>query len=427
MDIEQIEIKNIFLDLENPRHEPYQSQEEVIEYLCKNEYVYALAQDIVKIGINPLEIMAVIPNTDYNHQDSTYIIAEGNRRLCALKLLDDPELAPSTDRKNFKILSKLWSPINRVSAIIFESRDTVAEWLERIHGGLQGGIGRKQWSSEQKTRFTGDIKNVMAQQLLDYAQEKNMITPEERVNKISTVQRFISNPLFKDALGVDTSKNDELQRIRLAPDFNLILEKFMADLKSGVINTRFNSPEIKSYSHNLRAVKGVSSETIQPQALNTIDKDINSNNPKPKPPTKPRYLKNHDNTEKALIHLGNYKLSSIYNSLHRLAVAEHCPLLTVGLWSFFESITALNGRIASTDFQAFLSNDKLEKLGIGDKSQTKSLRECLRRIAEMGNTTKHDKLAASFNDQQLINDFEILHPLIQALAEECAKLQKKSK
>jgi len=426
MDIEQIEIKKIFLDLENPRHEPYQSQEEVIEYLCKNEYVYALAQDIVKIGINPLEIMAVIPNTDNNDQD-TYIIAEGNRRLCALKLLVDPELAPSEERKNFKSLSKLWSPIHTISAIVFENREAVAEWLERIHGGLQGGIGRKQWSSEQKTRFTGDIKNVMAQQLLDYAQMKNMITPEERVNKISTVQRFISNPLFKDALGVDTSKNDELQRIRLVPDFDLILEKFINDLKSGLINTRLNSPEIKSYSHNLRAVKGVSSETIQPQALNTADKDLNSNNSKPKPPNKPRYLKNHDNTEKALIDLGNYKLSSIYNSLHRLAVAEHCPLLTVGLWSFFESITALNGRITSTDFQAFLSNDKLENLGLGDKNNTKSLRECLRRIAEMGNTTKHDKQGAAFNDQQLINDFEILHPLIQALAEACAKPQTKAK
>jgi hypothetical protein len=59
MDITELEINKIFLDLDNPRHEPYQSEEEVIEYLCDNEYVYALAQDIVKIGINPLEIMAV--------------------------------------------------------------------------------------------------------------------------------------------------------------------------------------------------------------------------------------------------------------------------------------------------------------------------------------------------------------------------------
>lgn len=421
MNIEQIEIKDIFLDLENPRHEPYQSQEEVIDYLCKNEYVYALAQDIVKVGINPLEMMAVIPNTNDEHDRQTYVVAEGNRRLCALKLLDDPELAPSEDRKNFTILNKSWAPFNTISAVIFKDREAVSEWLERIHGGLQGGIGRKQWSPEQKTRFTGDIKNLMAQQLLDYAQSKDMITQEDRVNKISIVQRFLSNPLFKDALGIDTSKNNELQRIRPAGDFDLILEKFIDDLKTKKIHTRFNAPDIKNYSHDLRAIENVSNATIPPQALNAPEKEqkATSSNSKPKPPAKQRYLRNNEDTEKALTNLGNYKLSSIYNSLHHIAVADHCPLLTVGVWAFFESITALNGRTA-TDFQAFLSNEKLESLGLGKKTDTRTLRECLRRISENGNTTKHDKHAASFNEQQLINDFEVLHPLIQALAKDCA-------
>lgn len=121
MEIKQINIKDIFLDLENPRHEPYQSQEEVIEYLCQNEYVFALAQDIVIMGVNPLEIMAIIPNTDNCSDDGaqTYIIAEGNRRLCALKLLDDPELAPSNERKNFKAISQKWTPIEKNSCRYF--------------------------------------------------------------------------------------------------------------------------------------------------------------------------------------------------------------------------------------------------------------------------------------------------------------------
>ena len=107
---------------------------------------------------------------------------------------------------------------------------------------------------------------------------------------------------------------------------------------------------------------------------------------------------------------------SIYNSLHRLVVADHCPLLTVGLWSFIECLTALNGRKAGVDFQSFLSTTKLESLGLGNKDETKTLRECLRRIAENGNTTKHDKQSAAFNDLQLISDFNEIHPLIKALA-----------
>lgn len=419
MDVQQIAIKDIFLDLENPRHEPYQSQEEVIEYLCQNEYIYALAQDLVKVGPNPLEIMAVIPNPDTKEGKKTYIIAEGNRRLCAFKLLEDPELAPSENRKDFKIISKQWKTINSISAVIFENREEVNGWLERIHGGLQGGIGRKHWSAEQKTRFTGDSKNLIAQQLLDYAQEKGMINADERTNKISTVQRFLSNPLFRDALGVDNSKSDDLQRIRPEEDFDLILKKVIEDLKSGIINTRANSAAIKEYSHQLRGIEGAKTDTIPPHPLTETETEKTSAEdkkiPKPGKPSKPRYLESHSETENALNQLKNYKLTSIYNSLHRLAAADHCPLLTIGLWSFMESLTALSGRKEGIDFQAYLSNAKLQALGLGDKNGTKTLRECLRRLTENGNTTKHDHTAAAFNDLQLINDFQSLHPLIQAL------------
>ena len=142
----EIPLEKIFLDLKNPRHPAYKSEEEVISYLCKNEYVTELAQDIVNMGINPLELLAVIKNPD----NKTYFAAEGNRRLCALKLLDDPQLAPKEQRKDFKALNRRWQSYNTVRAIVFEDRDSVAHWLERTHGGLQGGIGRKQWDAEQK-------------------------------------------------------------------------------------------------------------------------------------------------------------------------------------------------------------------------------------------------------------------------------------
>lgn len=422
MDILQIPLGNIILDLENPRHEPYQSQEEVIEYLCKNEYVYALARDIVTVGINPLDIMAVIPNPDAPENDPSYIIAEGNRRLCALKLLEDPQLAPSTERKNFKEISRQWKKIDRISAVIFEDRDAVSGWLERIHGGTQGGIGRKQWNAEQKTRFTGDIKNLMAQQLLDYAQSKNMITAEERNNKLSTVQRFLSNPLFRDALGVDNSKSNEIQRIREVKDFDLILTKFIQDLKENIINTRYDAAEIRGYSHTLRNVDGATATTIPPRPLTELGSEPDKKpTPKPPKPPKPRYLENKPETENLLTGLGNYKLQSLYHSLHKLPIAEHCPLLTIGLWSFVESLTALNKRKDGTDFVSFLSHDKLEKLGLGDRTQTKALKEVLIRLSANGNTSKHDQTAASFNDLQLFNDFEKIHPLIQALASEASK------
>lgn len=439
MEIREIPLEKIFLDLKNPRHPAYQSEEEVITYLCSKEYVLELAKDIVQFGINPLELMAVIQNPD----KKTYFAAEGNRRLCALKLLEDPQLAPKDQRKEFKALSRKQLS-HTVRAIVFKDRDAVSHWLERTHGGLQNGIGRKQWDAEQKTRFTGDKKNLMAQQLLDYAQGEGMINAEERSKKLSTVQRFISNPVFKDALGIDTSDNKRLQSLRVKEDFDIVLGKFIEDLITGAVNTRHNSGYIKEYSKMIRELKGLINTPTHPTPLsalgnksNSADKSApsassktvdatndeeNTTQPageKSKPARRLRYLGKVKATEEALQKLNNHKLNSLYGSLCSLVVDSHCPLLTIGLWSFVESLTALNGRSQNTDFQAFLSAERLSNLGLGNGKDSRALRDCLRRLCENGNSSKHDKNSAAFNDQQLINDFSVLQQLIQKLIQ-CA-------
>ena len=49
-----IDVDRVFLDLSNPRHEPYADEDEAIEYLCREEQVLPLARDIVSNGLNPL-------------------------------------------------------------------------------------------------------------------------------------------------------------------------------------------------------------------------------------------------------------------------------------------------------------------------------------------------------------------------------------
>lgn len=87
-----VEVDRIFLDQANPRHKLYQSQDEVIDYLCQHESILSLARDIAKNGLNPIEQFALLPDDDAEDDASTYIVAEGNRRICALKLLHDPDL-----------------------------------------------------------------------------------------------------------------------------------------------------------------------------------------------------------------------------------------------------------------------------------------------------------------------------------------------
>ena len=83
-----ISISKLHLDSNNPRHDPLKNDVEVIAQLCNTELVSELASDISRRGLlNPLEVLGVIP---YEGLPGHYIAVEGNRRVCALILLNDP-------------------------------------------------------------------------------------------------------------------------------------------------------------------------------------------------------------------------------------------------------------------------------------------------------------------------------------------------
>ncbi len=92
---ETVQVSRIFLSLDNPRHAPVDTEAKAITLLCEKEAIYPLARDIVRHGLNPLEKFALIPTGKKLGRGANYYVAEGNRRICALKLLNDPELAPA--------------------------------------------------------------------------------------------------------------------------------------------------------------------------------------------------------------------------------------------------------------------------------------------------------------------------------------------
>lgn len=422
MDAIIIPVDKIFLDQENPRHEPYQKQSDVIEYLCKHENILELARDIVKNGLNPLELFAVVPQ---KAKQSVYFVAEGNRRMCAIKLLNDPELAPVKLRKNFEQLAVGLSQIFEVSVVVFDDRKAVALWLNRIHGGLQGGIGRKSWSPEQKARHTKDTTNFLAQVILDYAENNGFILSQDRKGKLTTVQRYISNPLFRDAIGLIHNNTERVLRDRPLEDFNIILKNFILDLLSGTVNSRSNSKAIKNYSRTLSSLEGVSEQRIEPELLSPTEPHNSSGKTtrrvSPKQPSTPKLLPYEKEVFEQLKKLSNYKLEQIYYSICKVELNAHTPLLCVGVWAFIETLTAVAGRNAETDFYSFLSPDKLKQLGLGEKKDTKAIREAIKRIADYGNTTKHHATAAHFGDRQLYNDMDTIKRLICKLCNDTPK------
>ncbi len=408
---EAVPIGRIFLDLTNPRHDPFATEDECIVYLCREEDVLPLARDIVAIGLNPLERVALIP---IKGQKNAYTMAEGNRRLCALKLLADPDRAPARLRREFEKLAASRTPPKSFAAVAFEDDEEVRPWLERMHNGAYEGRGRRAWNADQSQRYSGSSKNKVAQGFLDYAVAEGLISAEDRKGKLTTVQRFLGIDVFRETMGLDQANPADLARTRPKAEFNIIARRFIRDLVGGTaVNSRMNKAKIIEYARPMGSLPGVTSTRIAPEALGSSDgstKTGKRTRRTPRKPEKVRHIEYSDEVGSALKAYGNHKLESLYHSICTIELEAHTPLTCIGVWAFIETLTACAGRNERTSFNDFLNNSRLAEYGLA-ASKT-AIRSALTRTQDYGNTTKHDPLAATFNGDQLNNDMGVLKPVI---------------
>lgn len=251
VDMQEINVLDIYLDPENPRHESTKEQDKIIELLL-TEQVLPLAKDIAKNGTNPLELMGV-----FKDDSGRYIALEGNRRLCALTLLNDPNLAPSNYKKQFQELSKEHSIPSTISAVVFESRESANIWLERRHTGQQGGIGVKDWNPSQQTRFNTRNQraddNALALGLIEYASKQGLISESDVKKRLTTATRYLGNPFFRKTLGIVSKRNNPDIELNVPiEDFNKGIKKFFEDLiENKEVNSRTKSNDWQAYAKKL--------------------------------------------------------------------------------------------------------------------------------------------------------------------------------
>ena len=416
--LEQVDIERIFLYEENPRHEPIETQPEIIEHLCKDEQVFNLARSISEAGPNPLELLGLvqIAGSGASETKKAYQVWEGNRRICAIKLLNDPDLAPPHLRADFARLASASDrvPIKMITSVIFDDHDDLKYWMGIIHNGPQEGAGRLAWDSQQKARHFGSSRNRVALAVLDAAEGMGLISKEERHGKLTTAQRFLNSSVVKEALGIDASNLDDITYNRTPEDFNKQLGRFIADLKEGVkISSRNNRAQIETYGRKLANNPDLTGERIEPQSLKTAAASITRARRKaqPKKPRKLAHLEYDKRLSTALEAVENTKLENLYYSICSVHI-EHTPLLTIGTWAFIELLTALAGKKPDNDFLAFFSNQRLSDYGVGSGKALGPIRDALTRIQRNGNATKHHETAAAFDGAQLANDLATITPLL---------------
>lgn len=250
--VEWDNLLDLVLDDENPRHEPTSDRSSIIRQMVEKESVLPLARDIVRVdGISPLDVFAGIRDGEQ------IVVLDGNRRLTALLLLHDPNLAPTKERPAFKALSDSFHGNVEIEVALFPTRDDANVWIERKHQGFNNGLGMRDWTAIQNARFMGSrSNNALALRLLDYALEHRLITPEQRAQRvITTVTRYVGNTVFREeGLGITTAKsNPDFSHTGTKKLFRARLGRFFQDLydEDGPVTSRSNAEQRNNYARSV--------------------------------------------------------------------------------------------------------------------------------------------------------------------------------
>lgn len=143
----KVSIDDLLLDVRNPRFIIPQgsSQIDLIKYLIEYEEIPQLANGInLSKGLSPGERIIICKDSD------KYIVLEGNRRVCACKLLIDRKLIPDWKRSAIEqVDEETKSNILLLNTDLVTSREEIQGVLYRRHIN-----GVKDWAPISKLKFT---------------------------------------------------------------------------------------------------------------------------------------------------------------------------------------------------------------------------------------------------------------------------------
>jgi hypothetical protein len=281
-DVQADVIDNLRLDPRNIRLEiPYGVPEsDIIHDLFANEKAFNLVEAIAKVGYLTHELPIVVI------RDGEMVVVEGNRRVAALKAIQNPFLAPEFRAKIARIAEQISDrdALKKIFVKIAPSQDEADQLIAALHTGNQ----RLPWSpSRQAAFFQAQIDSGKSlKQLLDQyplIDVKNFVIRSEMLGlfravkykdrdlrdyvynrrfPISTLERLYEYDQFQELAQI--SVNDSQATVRLKGgkrQFARLAEKIVSDIKSKKIDTRIlNSTKSFSYKNYMDELRDLVNE-----------------------------------------------------------------------------------------------------------------------------------------------------------------------
>lgn len=226
--IQFIKVQNLKFDPENPRFAGSDllnlSSVEIVNQMIDSEQIIDLINSIGTQGYFLGEPLLVFADSGTNQ----FFVAEGNRRLAALKLINKEVIASSPSIND--LINELPQRPEEVPCIIFDSRDSVLHYL-----GYRHITGIKAWGSLEKA--------IYLQQLF----EKNLRSSQTEAAALRTLAREIGS-------NVQTIKKTLCALALYNKDYNSSKDEFFGlqrvgkdDIQFSLLYTAIGYPHIASY------------------------------------------------------------------------------------------------------------------------------------------------------------------------------------
>ena len=267
-----LEVKHLVLDYRYPRGRrtlSFATECEMVEHLTLNEGIADLARSITREGPNWIELVGVIEGKKDQRGNRTFIVIDGNKRTCALKLLADPASCNGLEQKymyvNLLDRRKLEVP-NEVKCRVYPSRLECYRWT---------GLIDERGSRRLARQFIGyAFRNALADP--EFLRQ----VPEDRLAMLLSVKQV------RHLLGI-TRKN-ELFADRTERVFNIFASNFFGSATKALFEPVLGEETLSGLMSSLLELQRFFPNRGKPRDMRLKKKPTNPFNPGSSAP--PRFI-----------------------------------------------------------------------------------------------------------------------------------------
>lgn len=232
-----VDVVDIDLDAQNPRISLRKGADDkrCIERLAHNEgdQLLALCKDIADNGLG---IDHIVVKKD---SDGSWVVRDGNRRVAALKMLNNPAEAPHELRQkvtNIADNANTYIPV-KITCQTSDSESQIALYIKRKHLGAGKGEGQRDWEAVERAMYELSIgekgQDDLSAKLLRYLSENELAAIPPKF-PITTLTRYLNSDRLEEIGFSDINQNPPILNVG-QDTVNQRVLKLFNDINDGVV------------------------------------------------------------------------------------------------------------------------------------------------------------------------------------------------